>query len=57
MTFEVYIRENQDGWKESVEIWISMLHLVRPQTEMGNETRKKGGDPCDSGGELSHILF
>lgn len=53
MTFEEeYIRENRDGWEESVETWTLMLHLVRPQTEMGNETRKKEGDSCDSGREL-----
>lgn len=33
MTFEEeYIRENRDGWEESVETWTLMLHL--PQTEM-----------------------
>lgn len=36
---------------KSLEIRILMLHLVRPQTEMGNESRKKEGEPCDRSSE------
>lgn len=40
-----------------VEIGILMPHLIRPQTEMGDKTRKKEGDLFDSINELGQILL